>query len=274
MPQLPVWAPRVQRPTPCALNTAADLAASRLTGGVKVSIVQMAPGFYGECNYCDDSTYLPAENIPAGATLVVNGSTAGRSTISSSNLDWGPSNSSPGTLLINNVELAGDSDHAVYNRGTGTITVTNSTLAGTSANAGEGVVQNDSTGSINLLNVTISVNQGPLLYNVSSGGSINVRFSTLAGNYTGAVIHQGRGSISFYGSILSGVTCDHQVFSGGYNVESDASCIKSYGYSKVNSTTIRPRCAHRQRRRPGDRRGPRQQLSGELCPEGPVPGHR
>ncbi|MDJ1169904.1 Ig-like domain-containing protein [Roseofilum sp. BLCC_M154] len=111
---------------------------------------------------------------------------------------------------------ASDGGGGIYNNSTGTVNVTNSTLSSNFASPfGGGGIYNNSTGTVNVINSTLSNNfaspfsSGGGIYN-NSTGTVNVINSTLSSNFAyffgGGIFNSSTGTVNVRNTIIAGNT--------------------------------------------------------------------
>jgi hypothetical protein len=196
--------------------------------------IEVAVGTYDENDTID---------VPTGDTLTLQGTGAGAPTVSGGGLG-SVFTITGGTATIDNVTItagvSGASGGGVDNAG-GTVTLSNDTLANDTATTSGGGLFNAAGATAVLVNDTLSGDSAGTGGGVDNQGIATFTNDTLANDTAttsgGGVESETGATTSVANSILDSSPCDGAVVDGGYNVESDDSCV--FGASDVvNSASI------------------------------------
>lgn len=179
-------------------------------------------------NAGDDGAGLYNFSYYNAATMMINDSTiSGNTALENGGGMYNLTVDGTAALAIENSAISGN--NATYNGGGlynysafGPVTsvITNSTISGNSANQGGGIYQNDGTGELN--HVTVSKNSA-----TTSGGGLFIA---------------NPGVVTLLNSIVAGNAgggdCSGSINSGGYNLDSDGTCITNGVNNDITSATL------------------------------------
>jgi hypothetical protein len=180
--------------------------------------------------------------VPVGDTLTLQGSTTGLTAVNGGSLDSVFTVSS-GTATINDLSISGGTGTlgGGVDNVAGTVTLTDDTISGNTATTNGGGVYNEAGATTTLTNDTITGNSaasgGGLFNNGGTVNAVNVTFASDTAS-TGGEVDSAAGSTTIANSILvNSASCSGTIGDGGYNVESDNTCVFVTN-DVVNSATI------------------------------------